>query len=50
MLVIFVIAGMLSVKLVKLKVFEAKYDKPEEFIDDILNNGIDSKEIQNKNI
>jgi hypothetical protein len=46
MLVINVIAGTLSVKLVKLKVFAAKYAKPKEPIDDILNNGIDSKEIQ----
>jgi hypothetical protein len=50
MLVIFVIAGTLSVKLVKFKVFAAKYAKPEEPIDGILNNGIDSKEIQYKNI
>jgi hypothetical protein len=47
---ILVIAGTLSVKLVKLKVFAAKYRKPVVVIDDILSDGIDSKEIQYENI
>jgi hypothetical protein len=40
----FVIDGTSSVKLVKFTVFATKVCKPEEVIDDILNDGIDSKE------
>ncbi len=39
-----VIDGTSSVKLVKFRVFATKVCKPEEVIDDILNDGIDSKE------
>jgi len=42
--VILVIAGALTVKLVKLIVFATKPDMPVPVIDDILNDGIDSKE------
>ena len=45
-LLIFVIAGTLSVKLVKFVVFVAKDVKPVALIDDILNDGIYSKEKQ----
>ena len=43
-LLIFVIDGTSSVKLVKFIVFATKFCKPEAVIDDILNDGIDSKE------
>ena len=43
-LLIFVIDGTLSVKLVKFTVFATKLERPKGVIDDILNDGIDSKE------
>ena len=43
-LLIFVIDGTSSVKLVKFTVFAIKRERPELVIDDILNDGIDSKE------
>ena len=43
-LLILAIDGTLSVKLVKFTVFATKLERPPEVIDDILNDGIDSKE------
>jgi hypothetical protein len=48
--VILTCAELEIVKLFKLKVFTAKFENPEETTEEVLNEGIDSKEIQPSNI